>query len=229
MLTELQFTYDAQTLLRKELFDLKLSRRSTVLNLACEDVLVPPALAPLVDPNNVYGVEINQDIVARMSHIKYADVDRDRFPFDDASFDLVLSVWGMEHFRDQNVFNETERVLKSGGQFIFMAPHLGHPIFWISKFFGAFLSGWYYRHILHSTYQPHAAFYRFNRQRDIEAAARRSGLQISKIIYFGPANLLGYFAFSSTLKRIVAWFDQKITNARLAGLKPYLLVVMEKE
>lgn len=47
----------------------------------------------------------------------------DNLPFDNNSFDLVVSLWVLEHLQNPNVvFAEINRVLKSGGVFAFVTP-----------------------------------------------------------------------------------------------------------
>jgi SAM-dependent methyltransferase len=50
-------------------------------------------------------------------------------PFKDASFDLVTANMVLEHIAEPgDVFSEVSRVLRPGGQFIFVTPNRKHPI-----------------------------------------------------------------------------------------------------
>src|SRR5579872_1987432 len=50
-------------------------------------------------------------------------------PFAGESFDLVVSVWVLEHLRDpMATFREVRRVLRPGGHFVFLTPNLRNPL-----------------------------------------------------------------------------------------------------
>jgi ubiquinone/menaquinone biosynthesis C-methylase UbiE len=54
--------------------------------------------------------------------------DAANLPFRDGSFDIVTANMVLEHLEDPlPVFREIARVLVSGGRFIFLTPHRGHP------------------------------------------------------------------------------------------------------
>ena len=58
----------------------------------------------------------------------------ERLPFADRSFDLVVSVWVLEHLREpQRVFEEVRRVLRPGGHFVFLTPNLRNPLLVLNR------------------------------------------------------------------------------------------------
>jgi SAM-dependent methyltransferase len=58
----------------------------------------------------------------------------ERLPFAEASFDLVVSVWVLEHLREpQRVFDEVGRVLRPGGHFVFLTPNLRNPLLMLNR------------------------------------------------------------------------------------------------
>ncbi len=59
--------------------------------------------------------------------VAYAKVDMTkRFPFEDASFDYVVSIEGIEHIADPFLFlAEVRRVLKPGGRLLLTTPNVG--------------------------------------------------------------------------------------------------------
>jgi 2-polyprenyl-3-methyl-5-hydroxy-6-metoxy-1,4-benzoquinol methylase len=58
-----------------------------------------------------------------LATIKKSDIEHDRFPFDDNTFDWIFSKSALEHVRNiDNFMHETLRVLKAGGRVVFMTP-----------------------------------------------------------------------------------------------------------
>ncbi|MBK8167679.1 MAG: class I SAM-dependent methyltransferase [bacterium] len=59
--------------------------------------------------------------------VSYAEVDMTRrFPFDNASFDYVVSIEGIEHIADPFAFmGEVRRVLRPGGRLLLTTPNVG--------------------------------------------------------------------------------------------------------
>lgn len=50
-------------------------------------------------------------------------------PFVDSSFDLIVSLWVLEHLRDPAVtLREVRRVLRPGGHFVFVTPNMRNPL-----------------------------------------------------------------------------------------------------
>src|SRR5712692_758282 len=50
-------------------------------------------------------------------------------PFAGESFDLIVSLWVLEHLRvPEIVFGEVQRVLRPGGHFVFLTPNLRNPL-----------------------------------------------------------------------------------------------------
>lgn len=199
-----------------------------VLNIACEFQRVPPWLPMTVASANVFGLEINREIVAKDPNVKYCDVDRDRFPFEDGMFDLAVSVFGVEHFKTGNVFHEAQRALKPGGRFVFLVPNLLYPAFFLNRLLGQRFAAFFYRTVMRSHYRPHAAFYRFNTLRAIRRAARDSGFGDASLTFFGPANILWYVRRSAFAQKLVTAFERLLTNRLLFHFKPYILVVLKK-
>ncbi len=58
----------------------------------------------------------------------------EHLPFADASFDLVVSVWVLEHLKEPStVFGEVARVLRPGGHFVFLTPNLRNPLLVLNR------------------------------------------------------------------------------------------------
>jgi SAM-dependent methyltransferase len=58
----------------------------------------------------------------------------EHLPFASESFDLVVSVWVLEHLKEPlNVFREVGRVLRPGGHFVFLTPNLRNPLLVLNR------------------------------------------------------------------------------------------------
>lgn len=58
----------------------------------------------------------------------------ERLPFADASFDLVVCVWVLEHLEQpEATLREVRRVLRPGGHFLFVTPNLRNPLVWLNR------------------------------------------------------------------------------------------------
>jgi SAM-dependent methyltransferase len=58
----------------------------------------------------------------------------EQLPFAADSFDLVVSVWVLEHLRKPlAVFKEVRRVLRPGGHFVFVTPNLRNPLLVLNR------------------------------------------------------------------------------------------------
>lgn len=73
-----------------------------------------------------------------LSNVEFVRCDVGRLPFDDESFDLVLSINGFHVFRDKDAaYEETRRVLKSGGTMsgcMYVKGLNGRTDFFVEKF-----------------------------------------------------------------------------------------------
>ena len=207
---------------------LGISKNAQVLNLACEKKLIPDFLQGTIDNNNVRGVDLDKKVVDG-TKVLSCDVDREPLPFNDGSFDLVVSVWGFEHFASTRVLREANRVLKSGGILIFVTPNILSPLFALKRILGHRFTRWYYRRVLRSPYQPHATHYRLNRVRAIKYALP-ADLHFQTAVYLGPAHALYYANFSPLLQRFMSGVDRMfLTNPLLGWKKPYLVGVLIKQ
>jgi SAM-dependent methyltransferase len=58
----------------------------------------------------------------------------EHLPFANGSFDLVVSVWVLEHLKEPlTVFREVGRVLRPGGHFVFLTPNLYNPLLVLNR------------------------------------------------------------------------------------------------
>ncbi len=58
----------------------------------------------------------------------------EHLPFAAGSFDLVVSVWVLEHLKEPlKVFREVRRVLRPGGHYVFLTPNLRNPLLVLNR------------------------------------------------------------------------------------------------
>jgi len=91
---------------------------------------------------DVAGIDFSASMIevakARYPDLEFREADAESLPFDDESFDAVVSSFVVHHLaRPETVFREVRRVLKPGGRFafaVFAAPEAQSSI---GAFFGA--------------------------------------------------------------------------------------------
>lgn len=103
-------------------------------------------------------------------------------PFVDASFDLIVSLWVLEHLRDPvATLREVRRVLAPGGHFIFVTPNLRNPVMLANRIGKALPA--LQRRLVPRVYGRDEADtfpvqYRANTVESIRSLARESGLDV---------------------------------------------------
>ena len=95
-----------------------------VLDLGCRYGALTRAYA---SGNEVVGVDVDREALAEAAKLgietRWADVD-EPFPFEDATFDVVVAGELLEHVRDpQRVVAEADRLLRPGGTFVGSVPN----------------------------------------------------------------------------------------------------------
>jgi len=109
----------------------------------------------------------------------------ERLPFVSDSFDLIVSIWVLEHLEDPlATFIEVRRVLRPGGHFIFLTPNLRNPLMLMNRI-GRALPG-LQRRLVPRMYGREEADtfpvrYRANTEREIRDHARGSGLRVEEL------------------------------------------------
>ncbi|HEV2415873.1 MAG TPA: class I SAM-dependent methyltransferase [Candidatus Dormibacteraeota bacterium] len=106
-------------------------------------------------------------------------------PFADDSFDVVVSVWVLEHLVDPlGAFIEVRRVLRPGGHFIFLTPNLRNPLMVMNRLGKALPA--LQRRLVRRVYGRDEADtfpvrYRANTEPAIKAYAQASGLRVQEL------------------------------------------------
>ena len=162
-----------------------ITRDSNVLDLGCgrggvaEVIWRDVRLAAGVDPD---AASLSEHRALGMPVVRGLAED---LPFANDSFDLVVSVWVLEHLADPlGAFIEIRRVLRHGGHFIFLTPNLRNPLMVMNRIGKALPA--LQRRLVPSVYGREEADtfpvqYRANTERDIKICAQGSGLRINEL------------------------------------------------
>lgn len=99
-----------------------------------------------------YGIDYSPERVkeAGLERVKTqrVDIEEERFPFEDAFFDVVFCTEVLEHLREPaGCFREIRRVLKDGGRVVFTVPN-ADGFFPFNRFPGAVPGRWLRRKLL---------------------------------------------------------------------------------
>jgi SAM-dependent methyltransferase len=131
-------------------------------------------------------------------------------PFPDGSFDLVTSIWVLEHVRRPGEFlAEVARVLRPRGHFIAHTISGSHYVTWLRRLIGLLphrfnqrLVQKLYGRASHDTFP---AYYRLNRRRQVERACKAAGLELVQLDRYADP---GYFRFSKMLRGSAVVLDR---------------------
>jgi len=129
-------------------------------------------------------------------------------PFAGESFDLIVSLWVLEHLRvPEIVFGEVQRVLRPGGHFVFLTPNLRNPLLAFNRVGRALpqlqrrLVPRLYGRVEADTFPVQ---YRANTERTIRSLARGAGLEVAELRVVPDPT---YLAFNGLMFRASAISD----------------------
>lgn len=188
-----------------------------VLNIACGVHLKPDFLKDV--RADFFGIDIDKRAVSRK--VKYCDIDKQKIPYPNNHFDLVICIYSIEHFKTRRIFSEVRRVLKKSGKFVFVTTNAANPVFSLEKILR--LRKYYYKYVV-GFEQLYPAFYRTNTPNEIEEVLKRNGFEMNKILFFDSVK--GYFKFIK-ISQIVGKIE-KIVYPILPSLKPTIYVSATK-
>lgn len=173
-------------------------------------------------PRQIIGVDVDKDLLNRnrMVHQKIV-ADLAHLPLDNASVDVVVSEFVLEHLKDPpSVFKELSRVLKPNGAFIFLTPNLFNPVMMTSKILPFTLHTFLRKALLKKDEKAHATYYRANTARALRRFGNEAGFIQQQIQYAGNPEYLG---FCKPFVPAAIRFEQLLDNRLFAGLKMYLI------
>ena len=210
-------------------FDLVVQSRlvaeSAVLDLGCgrtggiERFWRQARLAVGVDPDL-------QSLAERRDGMPVLQGGGEHLPFADASFDLAVSVWVLEHLEaPERVFHEVARVLKPGGHFIFLTPNALNPLVFGNRV--GQVAPWLQQQLVAGVYgrdkgDTFAVKYRANTTSRLRSIAAETGFAVSELRVIADPT---YVAFNALLFRAAMLGERMLPP----GLGVHLLGDLERK
>ncbi len=196
-----------------------LTAETKVLDLGCgrtggiERFWREARLAVGIDPDHQSLAERTQNMAVLQSHGEH-------LPFADGAFDMVVSVWVIEHLDSpEKVFTEVARVLKPGGHFLFLTPNALNPLIFGNRV--GQVAPWLQQRLVANFYgrdkaDTFAVHYKANTPSRLRHLAPGSGFGVSSIKVIADPT---YVAFNAFLFRAAMLGERMLP----AGLGVHLL------
>ncbi len=179
----------------------------------------------------VHGVDVGDEVRGNV-YLKTASViEGDRYPFPDASFDLAVSNFVVEHVGQAAAhLQEIHRVLRPGAHYVFRTPNLWHYVALASKFtrhdFHLWIANWL-RALPKDHHDPWPTVYAMNTPASVRREARNAHFDVARIDLverepsYGMAARPLFLAFMAY---------ERLVNAspKLEALRANLFVVLRK-
>lgn len=151
-------------------------------------------------------------------------------PFDDGSFDMVVTVMVMEHIADPAHFiREVARVLRPGGHFVGHTISGNHYVTWVRRAVGVLPHGfnqWLVRKLYgRSEADTFPAHYRLNRRSQLARACVEASLSAPEIVRYADP---GYFKFLGPLQELFIAADRVLELAAPGMGRLYLTATARK-
>jgi ubiquinone/menaquinone biosynthesis C-methylase UbiE len=149
-----------------------------------------------------FGLDPDPGALAKNRTVRHKVVgNADQMPFEDCFFDVVTLAWVLEHLeRPETVFREIHRVLRPGGDVIFLTPNVWNYNVWmirlIPNILHPFFTSRLYDRQEHDTYPTR---YRMNSTVTIDTMLRPIGFEKRGLILNGDPS---YISFNNPLFRL---------------------------
>jgi SAM-dependent methyltransferase len=174
------------------------------------------------------GVDLDESYVKKnicLDEIKIADLES--LPFDDSTFDVVLSLWVLEHLKNPGkAFEEVYRVLKPGGLFMFATPNKKFlPLVLMN-----FLKSNKINHLLNKLLfgrEPKDVFPSYYGANDLKVLEELSADKFKQVVLrynYDP----GYTSFNDLTYRVSNISHSIFTNVELKCTYPHIVGVLKK-
>jgi SAM-dependent methyltransferase len=179
----------------------------------------------------LHGLDVDDEVRGNV-HLKSAAVVRDdRYPFDDESFDLIVSNYVVEHVRDPVAhLAEIRRTLRRGGKYAFRTPNLVHYVALVSSVLPHAAHGLLanrLRALPEDAHEPWPTVYAMNTPASVRRHAREAGLHVERLDMVEKEPSYGMYARPLFLA-FMAY--ERLVNASgaLAPLRANMFVVLAK-
>ena len=146
----------------------------------------------------VVGADIDPEVMDNLELDEAHVINSDNsLPFEDNTFDAVLSDWVLEHVSAPDQFlREVHRVLKKGGVFLFRTPNSWHYVAIIAKltpdWFHHLIANWA-RGLPAGEHEPWPTYYRLNSRKAVYAEGEKAGFKRIELRMWEPAPLYMVF------------------------------------
>jgi SAM-dependent methyltransferase len=129
------------------------------------------------------GVDVDSAVFENMQVDETKVLGADgRIPFDDESFDVVVSAYVLEHVPEPTkVFSEVARVLRPGGAFVFLTPNRRHYVPTIARVTPHWFHVWINERRGHQERDTFPTVYRSNTPGSVARLASAAGLTVDRM------------------------------------------------
>ncbi|MCQ3931599.1 MAG: hypothetical protein DPW16_14165 [Chloroflexi bacterium] len=140
----------------------------------------------------------------RLSDLPRFAATADHLPLENVCLDMVLSSWVLEHLPDpEHTFQETARVLKVGGYFLFITPNASSPAAILNRLLRPLQHRLVPRLYGREEADTFQVMYRANTRRQLRRLAQNTGFEVVTLRSIKDPT---YFAFHPVLFRLsVLW------------------------
>jgi ubiquinone/menaquinone biosynthesis C-methylase UbiE len=179
--------------------------------------------------NYTVGIDLmHADLLENSTLHAKAMANAATLPFPDATFDVLISQWVVEHFNEPTTaFREMNRVLRPGGHLVFLTTNANNYIPLFSRLVPDSAQKFLIHRLLRRpTHESFPTFFRANSRRALKRLTAESGFSIDNITYIGNPF---YMAFNVPLFRLGLLFEKITDTKSLNSLKLYLLATLRKE
>ncbi len=179
----------------------------------------------------LHGVDPDAAVLQNPSLASARTLREGRFPHEDASFDLCVSNYVLEHVEDPVThFREVARVLAPGGAYCFRTPNRYHYVTAVARL----TPHWFHvlvanrlRNLPTEEGDPYPTFYAANSERQLRELGARAGLKVERLRMiekepsYGMRSRLLFLAFMA--------YERLVNASELAaGLRVNILGVMSR-
>jgi SAM-dependent methyltransferase len=188
----------------------------------------------LIDENRdkismAVGVDIDEVYVKKNICLDKVIInDSKNLPFEDNTFDVLTSLWVLEHLKHpQNAFNEMYRVLKFGGKLLFCVPNYNYLPIRLIHFLSFLKVGTFLNKCLFGREEGNTfrAYYKVNTLSEIRKIVETRFNIIELRTNYDPS----YTSFNEITFKISSFVNRLFTKLGLNYTHPHIIGILEKK